>query len=93
MSITITILEDRKEHLKFKVVGEDHTLCNALADELHNDDKVKVASYRIEHPLVREPIFLIETSGKEAKESLKEACTRLKKKTAEFRKLCDKELS
>tara|TARA_Y100000031_G_C7969406_1_gene269663 strand:- start:154 stop:426 length:273 start_codon:yes stop_codon:yes gene_type:complete len=61
----ITILEETKERLKLEVDGEDHTLCNALRDELWNVKGVVVAGYTMDHPLVTKPVFVVETDGKE----------------------------
>ena len=57
-----------------------------MKTELWNDDHIKVAAYRIEHPLVGVPRLLIETDGKETpKKALAEAVKRLEKQVAKFK--------
>jgi DNA-directed RNA polymerase subunit L len=59
----INVLEEKAKRLVFELKGEDHTLCNALREELWNDKSVTVAAYNINHPLVGVPKFIIETNG------------------------------
>ena len=81
------VLEEKSKKLVFELIGEDHTLCNALREELWNDKSVKISAYNIEHPLLRIPKFVVETDGtKEPRKALKDAITRLKKKNAELKK-------
>ncbi len=82
----INILEDKSKKLVFELKGEDHTLCNALREELWNDESVSVAAYTISHPLVGIPKFIIETKDKEPKKALKDAISRLKKRNADIAK-------
>jgi len=81
----IKILEESKNKIKFELIGEDHTLCNILRKELWADKNIEVAGYNIDHPLVSEPIIIIETSGKEnPKKALLDAVNRLKKRNKEL---------
>ena len=83
----LKILEDKKKRLVFELKGEDHTLCNALREELWNDKSVTVAAYNISHPLVGIPKFIIETNGKTApRKALKNAISRLKRRNTELKK-------
>lgn len=75
----IKILEEKKGKLVFEMTGQGHTLANILRKELWNDDHVKVAAYTIEHPLVGEPQFILETDGEDPKKVLKSAVKRLVK--------------
>jgi DNA-directed RNA polymerase subunit L len=84
----INILEDKSKRLVFEIKGEDHTLCNALREELWNDESVTVSAYNINHPLVGIPKFIIETKAdKEPKKALKDALSRLKKRNSDIAKL------
>ncbi len=47
---------------------------------------VSVATYRIDHPLVGVPQFLLETKSIEPRKALKEALKALKKKADDFKK-------
>lgn len=75
-------IEDEKTKLVLEIIGEDHTLCNPIRKELWNDKTVKVAGYNIEHPLVSNPVLVIESA--DAKKSLLGAIDRLKKQNKEF---------
>jgi len=82
----IKILEDKKKRLVFELVGEDHTLCNLLREELWNDKDVTVSAYNISHPLIGIPKFIIETKDEEPKKALKDAISRIGKKNTELKK-------
>jgi len=58
----INIVEEGKGKLEVEVIGEDHTICNALRDELWNHN-VEISAYNIEHPLISNPTMLVEGSG------------------------------
>ena len=74
------IIEEKKTRIVFSLKGEDHTFCNALKDELWNDKSVKIASYRIEHPLLGTPIVTVETDGQETPQAaVKKAVKRIGK--------------
>jgi len=80
----INIIEETKDRLKFEIVGEDHTLCNLLRDELWKDKHLEVAGYNVDHPLVSQPIMIVETDGSETpKKALLEAVERIKQKNKE----------
>jgi DNA-directed RNA polymerase subunit L len=80
MLMELKFLEDKKNRIVVEVKGETHTFISALTDELWNDDSVKVAAYRIDHPLIGVPRIIVETTGESATEALSKAVQRLKKK-------------
>ena len=80
------VLEESKNKLVFQLIGETHTFCNLLKDELQKIKEVSIATYRIDHPLVGQPQVLIETKGMEPRKALQEALKTMKKKAAEFKK-------
>ena len=80
------VLEESKTKLVFELRGETHTFCNVLKDELRKMKGVEIATYRIDHPLVGIPQFLIETKGVEPRKALQTALKILKKKAEEFKK-------
>ena len=80
------VLEESKNRLVFKLKGETHTFCNALKHELEGLKGVTLVAYRIDHPLVGEPQFLLETKSMEPREALKDALKSLKKKAQDFLK-------
>lgn len=74
----VHVLEKTTKKMIFTIKGADHTVCNPLKRELYNDDDVKIASYTIEHPLIRVPKFIIETKGNKTPEkALQDAIKRL----------------
>lgn len=79
----IKILENEKDMLKIEILGEGHTLCNALRKELWEDKTVKSAGYTIGHALTPRPILVV--SAADPKKSLSEAIKRLKKTNKELR--------
>ena len=48
----IKILKEEKNKIEFEIIGEDHTLCNSIRNELWNQDTIDAAAYNIKHPLV-----------------------------------------
>lgn len=82
----LKILEESKKRMVFELKGETHSFCNALKEALWKVKGVDMASYRIEHPLIKVPKFLIETKGIEPREALKKAIAELRKLGKEFKK-------
>lgn len=78
----IKILEEEKNKLVLEIAGEDHTFCNSLKEELNQDKNIKLASYKIPHPLVGKVTMHIE--GSDIKKSLIDAAKRLKKNAEKF---------
>lgn len=81
----LKILEQDKNKLKFEIGGEDHTICNSLRKELWNDESVKAAGYRVEHGLVGEPIFIVETDKGDPKKAVTKAIERLKLRSKDIK--------
>lgn len=75
----LKIVEENKNRFVFKIIGEGHTLCNALKQELRQDDHVKIATYAVEHPLINEAHFILETDGAEPRKTVSAAIKRLDK--------------
>ena len=89
----IKTLDDKKNKLIIEVKGAEHTLCNALKEELWNDKHVKVATYSIRHPQISVPQMIVETDGEEnPKNALINAVERLHKNNAKFKKEFGKEI-
>jgi len=81
----VNILEQGKDFIKIELVGENHTLANALRDELNNDSHVTVSGYKRDHPLVGSPILVVKTDSKEDPMKSIEGCiNRLKKKNSDL---------
>ncbi|MFH1275940.1 MAG: DNA-directed RNA polymerase subunit L [Candidatus Woesearchaeota archaeon] len=80
------VIEESKTRLVFQLIGETHTFCNALKNELQHTKGVTIVAYRIDHPLVGVPQFVLETKGEEPRKAIKLALSSLKKKVNEFQK-------
>ena len=86
ITMEIEILEETKNKIHFRVKGEDHTILNLLKEELWKDSDVKIAAYRMDHPLVGVPEMTVEvTQGNDAKRAIKEAVKRLEKTLEKFK--------
>ena len=78
----IEVLKNEGNLMEFRISGEDHTLCNVLRDALLENQKVKVAAYKIDHPLLdkKRPKFIINTDGTiSPKDALLEAIKSIEK--------------
>ncbi len=81
----LKILSSEKDSLKIELIGEDHTLANALRNQLWKDSGLKMAGYNIEHPLVSNPVLIVE--GNDPKKMLSNAVAELKKNNSELIKV------
>jgi DNA-directed RNA polymerase subunit L len=89
----LNVIEKSKNKIIIEVRNENHTLCNALKDELYNDDAVKSAGYFIKHPVLGIPTMVVETKqGTDVVDAIVEAGKRLKKTNAKFLKEFEKEI-
>ncbi|MEK6834996.1 MAG: DNA-directed RNA polymerase subunit L [Nanoarchaeota archaeon] len=81
----IKILKDEKNRIEFEIIGEDHTFCNAVRDELWNQEDVEISAYNIKHPLISNPVMLVEVSKGDPKKALQNTVSSLKKKVKEIK--------
>ncbi|MBI2546749.1 DNA-directed RNA polymerase subunit L [Candidatus Woesearchaeota archaeon] len=89
----VSIIDDKKNRLLFEIAGVSHGFCTVLKKELLQDEHVKVATYRVLHPLTSNPQFLVETDGKEEpRAALTNAAKRLLKTSDKLKKDVVKEL-
>lgn len=86
----LKIISKEKNSLKLEVMGEDHTLCNALRKELWNDKNIDVSGYHVEHSLISSPVLVIETKKKSPVKALESAADRLIKQNNELKLLFKK---
>ncbi|MBW2990709.1 DNA-directed RNA polymerase subunit L [Candidatus Woesearchaeota archaeon] len=81
----LKVHEHTKKRMVFDLVGADHTFCNALKKELWKDNSIRAAAYKVEHPLIGIPKFIVETNGqKDPKSVLKTVANKLKKQNKDF---------
>ncbi|MHC1627851.1 MAG: DNA-directed RNA polymerase subunit L [Candidatus Nezhaarchaeales archaeon] len=81
----IRILEKNEKSMKFEVIGEGHTFCNLLRDFLMKNPDVEFAAYRIDHPLVSNPIFYLRTRQSKPEDALKKAAEEIIKALETFK--------
>jgi len=80
----VQILEEENTKLKFKIIGETYTLCALLKKELFNDKSVEFAGFNVEHPLIKEALFTVSTTKKNAKKAVNDAIARIKENLSDF---------
>ena len=85
MKLNVKILEEKKNKIQFEIEGETHTLSAALTKELWADEHVKAAGYKLEHPLLGKPTFVVETEGEDARKAVSAAVQRLVKQSEKLR--------
>jgi DNA-directed RNA polymerase subunit L len=61
------VLKDEKHELQVKFSEIDHGFLNLIKEAVWQQSGVEIASFRVEHPEVGEPVFILKTKGKEAK--------------------------
>lgn len=62
----LKILEDEKNKMVIELDGVSHGFCNMLREKLLENSHVKIAAYKINHPLINKPNFLVETDSNES---------------------------
>ncbi|MBI2664445.1 DNA-directed RNA polymerase subunit L [Candidatus Woesearchaeota archaeon] len=83
----LEVIEDSGSRFVADIKGASHTLCNALKNELWNNESVKVATYMIRHPLTGVPRFTVETEGNaKARKALADAAARLADTASKLKK-------
>jgi len=87
----VNVLKQSKNVLKFEVIGEDHSFCNALQDMLLKEKDIDFAGYSIDHPLISEPVFYIRAKkGVDVRSKLLKAAKKLEKRSDTFLKTFEK---
>ena len=72
----IDYVKEDKEEITFET--DNPTVCELLRVYLNNEEDVKLAAWKREHP-TKNPIMTIITNGKDAKKVLKEAAKKIEK--------------
>lgn len=79
-------IQKDKNLIEFECEKADHSILQLLAEKLNNQDGVEFAAYKIEHPMLKKPKFIIKTKKKEASAFLLEALKSIQQDFEEFRK-------
>ncbi len=72
----INYLTEKKEEITFET--DNPTVCELLRVYLNNEDDVKLAAWKKEHP-TKKPIMTLMTNGKDAKKLLKDVAKKIEK--------------
>lgn len=80
----IEVKEISSEKEKLEIEIGNLTIAELLRTELWNDDSVKAAAWKREHPS-KNPILLVKTSGKTPQKAIKDAITRIEKQLLELK--------
>ena len=86
----IKVLKKTPDELRIEILGEGHTFCNVLQKVLLEDETVEIGGYRIEHPLISNPVVYVRMKEKRKPEkrpetALKEAAEKIRHRSREFR--------
>lgn len=74
----IKVLSEEKDFIELEIKDETHTFCNVLRDELTRHDEVSFSAYKIEHPLVSQPVLIVKTKEGKPRKALEKAVSSLK---------------
>ncbi len=67
------IVEESKNEIKLELLDEEHTMANLLKSSFISDERVKIASYDMDHPTLSNPVLHIEVKeGKDIEEVIKD---------------------
>jgi len=88
--LEVEILSSDEKTLKFKIVGENHTLGNLIQDMLLRDKRVTGAGFTRPHPLEQEIVFDVFLSKGEPIGVLRENVEKVKKYLDELREGVEK---
>lgn len=85
----IKVLDKTTDEMRIEISGEGHTFCNLLQKALLEDEMVETGGYRVEHPLVSNPIVYVRMKEerkpqKRPETALKEAVGRIRNRSREF---------
>lgn len=75
------VLKDEKDNLVIEM--DNQTIAELLRVYLNEDDSVKLAAWKRDHP-DKPVVFEIRTSGKSAKKALEDASSKVEKDTSKY---------
>jgi DNA-directed RNA polymerase subunit L len=85
------ILKEETHELQVQFSEIDHGFLNLIKEAIWQQSGVEMASFRLEHPEVSKPLFVLKTKGKDAKKvwnlALDSAKDQLDKLSKELKKL------
>jgi DNA-directed RNA polymerase subunit L len=85
------ILKEETHEMQIQFSEIDHGFLNMIKEAVWQQSGVEMASFRIEHPEVSKPLFILKTKGKDAKKIWNSALAaideQLEKLSKELKKL------
>ncbi|MBN2127523.1 MAG: DNA-directed RNA polymerase subunit L, partial [Candidatus Diapherotrites archaeon] len=82
----IEVLNKDKNMVEFKLIGERHSLPSLIKSVLLEDSSVEFVSYKLEHPLDSDSVFVLRTKGKEPSKVLESAIKKIESELIDFEK-------
>ena len=82
----IEVLREEKDLLEFKLKGERHSFPGLLVNNLLKHENVEFASYKLEHPMDKDSVIIVKTSGKSPKKILLDCSKQVRQDMDEFAK-------
>jgi len=61
------VLKEDKDEIQVEFSEANHGFLNMIKEAIWKESGVELASFRMEHPEVSKPVFVLKTKGKEAK--------------------------
>lgn len=86
----IKMLESKKNLLKIEFKDKDEGFLNFVKKYLWMDKSTELAGYKIDHPEVGKPVFVLKTKGKSAKTVWNDALKAADKDLNDFSKEINK---
>lgn len=86
----VELINEDKNLIELRIIGEGHTLCNVLRSELWSLDYTSFVSYNLKHPLVSSPVFALKVKKGKPRKALLDAIGTLKDKNKHLKALLAK---
>lgn len=85
-NMKINVLTSEKDLLKVEFDKKDEGFLNLIKKYVWKDKATELAGYKIDHPEVGKPVFVLKTKGKAAKTVWNDALKAAKKDIEDFEK-------
>jgi DNA-directed RNA polymerase subunit L len=82
----IEVLTKEKNSIEVEFKDLDHSILQLLVERLNQDKDVEFVSFKVPHPVIKRPRFILKTRKKEAVKLLEEAIEETKNELDAFRK-------
>ena len=82
----VKILKDEAQEISFELIGADPSLPQLLVEKLNADKSVEFAAYKVDHPIIANPIVVVKTKKAKAKDAVVAALKLVAQDMEEFKK-------